>query len=112
MTQHQDNITQDAKPHETHANVPVDRLYDGNLKASIWKNRSESGKAFYSAEFARTYKDEEGHLRDAHSFAGTDFLKLSELARKTYERTAELRREDFERARQDQTPQRKTDRQR
>lgn len=73
---------------------PADTIRDGSLKASIWRNEGERG-AYYATEFARTYKDDEGNLRDSHSFIGGDLLKLSELARKAYDRTAELRREEF-----------------
>ena len=74
-------------------NSPRDVLRDGNLKASIWRNDGEKGP-FYSVNLARTYRDEQGELRDSHSFAGSDLLRVSELARKTYDRTQELRRED------------------
>ena len=74
-------------------NTPRDVLRDGNLKASIWRNDGEKGP-FYSVSLARVYRDDQGEPRDAHSFSGTDLLRVSELARKTYDRTQELRRED------------------
>jgi hypothetical protein len=73
-------------------NTPRDVLRDGNLKASIWRNESEKGP-FYSAKLARTYTDQAGEPRDAYSFAGNELLRVSELARKAYERTQELRHE-------------------
>ena len=72
---------------------PVDEMRDGNLKASIWRNEGENG-AFYPTTFARTYKDDQGNLRDASSFAGHELLRVSELARKAYDRTRALRREE------------------
>lgn len=75
------------------SNSPRDVLRDGNLKSTIWRNDTEKGP-FYSVNLARTYRDGQGELRDSHSFAGTDLLRISELARKTYDRTQELRRED------------------
>ncbi len=92
--------THDNVPKQDRPNGPVDRINDGPLKASIWKNASDKGKDFYTAELTRTYKDADGTLRNAHSFASDDLLKVSELARKAYDRTAELRREDFRRARE------------
>ena len=77
----------------TENNAPRDVLRDGNLKATIWKSEGEKGP-FYSANLARTYKDENGELRDSHSFAGAELLRVSELARKAYDRTQALRRED------------------
>ncbi len=84
-------------------NPPRDVLRDGNLKASIWRNEGEKGP-FYSVNLARTYRDEQGTVRDAHSFSGGDLLRVSELARKTYDRTQELRREDRQAERQQDAP--------
>jgi hypothetical protein len=81
-----------------HARQPADVLRDGSLKATIWRNEGEDGP-FYSTSLARTFEDRDGNLRDAHSFSGSDLLKVSELARKAYDRTAELRREEFKRER-------------
>jgi hypothetical protein len=73
-------------------NGPADVLRDGNIKATIWKNERENGPSF-STTFARTWQDEEGAYRDAHSFSGTELLRVSELARGAYARTNELRQE-------------------
>ena len=80
------------------AKRPVDVLPDGKLKASIWRNESDKGP-YYATELSRTYKDADGNLRNAHTFADGDLLKVSELARKAYDRSKELRREDFRQAR-------------
>ena len=80
-------------------NPPADVIRDSNLKATIWRNEGDE-RPFYAASFARAYKDEKGEYRDADTFVGTDLLKLSELARKAYDRTTELRREDREAARE------------
>lgn len=61
-----------------------ENIWDGNIKASIWENEGESGK-FHSVTFSRTYEDRDGNPRDAHSFTGTDVLKVSELAREAYD---------------------------
>jgi len=60
--------THDNVPKQDRPNGPVDRINDGPLKASIWKNASDKGKDFYTAELTRTYKDADGTLRNAHSF--------------------------------------------
>lgn len=105
--------TQDNTPKEDRSNGPIDRVNDGPLKASIWKNASDKGKDFYTAELTRTYKDADGNLRNAHSFASDDLLKVAELARKAYDRTAELRREDFQKSRSAKSPtQSRSDRER
>ena len=80
-------------------NQPVDVLRDTNLKATIWRNEADKGP-FYATTFARTFRTDTGEYRDTHSFVAADMLKLSELARKAYDRTTELRREDREQARE------------
>lgn len=74
-------------------NAPRDVLRDGALKASIWRNDGEKGP-FYSASLSRTYRDQNGEPRETHSFAGNELLRVSELARKAYDRTQDLRRDD------------------
>ncbi|MEM1344395.1 MAG: hypothetical protein AAGI34_07410 [Pseudomonadota bacterium] len=71
---------------------PEETLRDGNLKASIWRNESEKGP-YWSVTFAKTFRDHEGNYKDAQSFTGTDMLRLAELARDSYARTNELRRD-------------------
>lgn len=79
---------------ETRAdNRPVDVIRDGNLKASIWRNEGENSVS-YATTIARTYKTENGAYRESNSFTGTELLRVSELARKAYERTGELRSEE------------------
>ena len=95
---------------ERAANQPADVIRDRDLKATLWRNEGDKGP-YYATELARTYKDDEGNLRDASSFIGTDLLRVSELARKAYDRTSELRREEFKQRRADETraPQRSHD---
>lgn len=92
-----------------------DNIWDGNIKASIWENEGESGQ-FHSVTFSRTYEDRDGNLRDAHSFAGTDVLKVSELARKAYDevtaREQEKRRAAFKDQRQERERSPRKDRER
>ncbi len=97
---HEDRSTDQARQ-------PADVIRDGSLKATIWRNEGEDGP-FYSTSLARTFEDRDGNLRDAHSFSGSDLLKVSELARKAYDRTAELRREEFKQERQAERAQAKT----
>lgn len=78
---------------------PAATIRDTNLKATIWRNEGDK-RPFYATSFSRTYKDQNGDYRDTDSFVGTDLLKLSELARKAYDRSNELRREDREAARE------------
>ncbi len=79
-------------------NKPIDVLRDGSLKATIWENHGENG-TYFSGTLAKTYEDKDGKLKDSHSFSGSDWLRISELARQAYARTTQLRRE----LKQDQT---------
>lgn len=82
---------------ETRAdNRPVDVIRDGNLKASIWRNEGENSVS-YATTIGRTYKTDDGAYRETGSFSGTELLRVSELARKAYDRTNDLRRDDYER---------------
>lgn len=72
---------------------PIDTLRDGSLKATIWKRESERG-SFYSVNFSRFYRDDEGSYHDADSFSGPELLRLAHLAAKAYDRTSQLRQED------------------
>lgn len=94
---------------------PEATLRDGSVKASIWRNEGESG-AFRSTTFARTYEDRDGNPRDANSFAGTDLLKVSELARQAYNKSRTLDREErraaFKESRQERQRATRQDRER
>lgn len=98
MTDRKNDRQEDRTTEQTRQ--PADVIRDGALKATIWRNEGEDGP-FYSTSLARTFEDREGNLRDAHSFSGSDLLKVSELARKAYDRSAELRREEFKQERQE-----------
>lgn len=74
------------------ANRPVDIQRDGGVKATTWRNPSENG-SYYTTTFSRTYVDANGKYQDSQSFSGADLLKLSELARQSYQRTRELERD-------------------
>lgn len=72
---------------------PIDTLRDGSLKATIWKRTSERGD-FYSVNFSRFYRDDEGAYHDTDSFSGSELLRLAHLATRAYDRTNELRAQD------------------
>ena len=100
---------QDASPESQR---PVETLRDGSIKATIWRNEGENGP-FYATSLSRTYTDADGNSRDTSSFIGTDLLKVAELARGAYERTREMRREEFSQKRETgQQKNRNTDRRR
>lgn len=64
-------------------NKPIEVIRDGVLKATIWENEGENG-VIYSTTLARTYHANDGSLKDAHSFLGSELLRIAELARQAY----------------------------
>ena len=63
----------------TQSNKPVDTIRDGSLKATIWMNQRENGKA-YSVQITRSYKDDQGNWHDSDSFSGSELLRVARLA--------------------------------
>ena len=64
--------------------LPIRKLKDGLITATIWKNEIETGKFRYSVTFARAYlKDEQWH--EAYSFSGAELLKLARLSKSAYD---------------------------
>lgn len=72
---------------------PAKTIRDGLIKVTIWKNQSENG-AYYSVEFTKGYKDNNGDWKETNSFGGTDLLKISHLATRAYDAIAEFRASD------------------
>lgn len=88
-------------------NRPLETLRDGNLKAAIWENTRDD-KTSHSVQFRRSFRDQDGQLRDSDSFSGADLLRLARLAQQSYDRLALFR----ERGREAEAPERRKDRER
>lgn len=72
---------------------PEFTIRDGAIKATTWRNAGEKGD-YFTTSFSRTFRDEKsGDLRDAHSFSGSDLLKVSALAQEAYQQSRALRQE-------------------
>jgi len=82
---------------------PTTVIRDGNLKASIWQNEGEKG-TYFTTILAKTYRDQDGNLRDTNAFNSNDLLGISELAREARSRTRELRQDLSPSHRTEQTP--------
>ena len=63
---------------------PFHTFRDGTIKATIWRNSTDDGKAFYSVEIVRGYKDQNDQWQDSTSFTGNELLRVAELARDAY----------------------------
>lgn len=70
--------------------TPIDKIRDGRIEAAIWEHHGKNG-TFYSTTFSRTYSDEQDNPKSAHSYSGTDLLKLAQLAERAYVREQALR---------------------
>lgn len=92
-------------------NRPIETLRDGALKAAIWENVRED-KTMHSVQFRRSYRDQDGQIRDTDSFAGADLLRLARLAEQSYDRMRELRSASREQEPQGRTHSRGKDRER
>lgn len=73
---------------------PEDTVRDGNIKGTIWR-REGKNYDFFATDFAKTYKDKSGNLRDTHSFNKDDLLRVAEVARRAHSRVTALSREEF-----------------
>jgi len=74
-------------------NQPTTTIRDGSLKATVWPRSGENG-TFHSVEFSRTYTDDQGRYQDAHSFSGSELLRLARLAHLAYDAIASLRAQE------------------
>jgi hypothetical protein len=74
------------------ANAPLETLWDGNLKATIWQNTSEGGKPYHTVSLSRLYEDRAGKPQESNAFSATELLRIAELAREAYATVLDIRR--------------------
>lgn len=72
-------------------NKPIQTLRDGLLTATIWRNQSQDGNAFYNVRIVRSYLKEDT-WREASSFSGSELLRLSRLSQAAYDAIARHRK--------------------
>lgn len=73
----------------TTTNKPIDKLRDGLLTATIWRNIGDDGKSRYSVTILRSYKKGDA-WKETSSFSRNELLRVSHLAGKAYDRIAEI----------------------
>jgi hypothetical protein len=83
--------TQQSQSSPTQTEKPT-VIRDGSLKASIFHNVSEDGKAYYTTKLAKTYTDQDGNPRDTQNFSQSDLLRVAELGREAYAKINGLKR--------------------
>ncbi len=76
----------------TQTNQPIERLRDGKIQASIWRNQKENG-VFYSVEFTRSYKINDEYHKST-TFSGSEILQLIFLAYQSYTRIFHMKIKD------------------
>ena len=69
---------------------PQAKLNDGLLSATVWENRTEDGKTFYSTTLSRSYKAGD-EWKESNSFNEDDLLAIARLAGKAYDAIKRLR---------------------
>ena len=57
---------------------PVDKLMDGTVHVSIWKNEGSNG-SFYNVTVEKRYTDDKEQWHSTHSFGRSDLEKLRGL---------------------------------
>ena len=68
------------------SNTPAITLWDRNLKVTIWKNEKPDGKGvWYEHVPGRVYSGENDKPKSAHTFSGSEPLKLAHLLQRAYE---------------------------
>jgi hypothetical protein len=75
-------------------NKPVDELFDGKLKVTIWKKDGKH-RPFYQTTWRNSYKDEAtGEWKDTDSLGEDDLLPLRELLGDAYAWIKQQKRAD------------------
>lgn len=64
-------------------NAPVHRIRLSSISASIFKNENADGRAYYNAQFDRSYKDGDD-WKHTKSFGRDDLLNLAKVADLTH----------------------------
>ncbi len=72
-------------------NEPAVKLRDRGLSVTIWKNESEDGKSYYSANLSKSYKDSADAWQETTSLNADDMLRGANLLQQGYNKILELK---------------------
>ena len=75
------------------SNTPAQKLQDGALRVTIWRNTSDKG-TFYTATPSRGYKSGDDAWKETDSLNNDDILAMAELLREAYAWIRNQRRAD------------------
>jgi hypothetical protein len=59
---------------------PVKKIRIGLITATVWRNENEGGKAFYTVNMQRQYKNSAGEWQAGDSYNHDDLLNLAKVA--------------------------------
>ena len=71
---------------------PASKITMYPVTASIWRNESEKGEAFYNVTFERSYKDAAGEWQHTSNFGAGDLLLLAKVADRAHSEIYKLDR--------------------
>jgi hypothetical protein len=75
------------------SNRPIDRVQDGALRVSIFRNQTERGEQFNMVP-GRIYTEQKsGQVRETTSLSGSEPLRMAHLLTKAHDRVSELRQQ-------------------
>lgn len=75
------------------ATKPAAKVSMYPITSAIWRNEKD-GRAFYSATFERSYKDDAGNWKSTSSFSAGDLLLLAKVADLVHTEISKLRAND------------------
>lgn len=78
------------KQSASNGNQPVHTVRHRNLKATIWRNLTESGASFFSVTVIRSYREGDT-WKDSHSFGYDDLANVAKLMYDAHSVISELR---------------------
>ena len=82
---------------EKKSNKPYMKFKVGGLNATVWRNKSEKGNAYYSINLTCSYKDKDGEWQEGDSLAVAHLPVAARLCNKIFDAlTAQVEEEPEE----------------
>ncbi len=70
---------------------PVEKLRDRGLTLTLWENKTEDDKSYYSANLNKSYKDDADEWQETTNLNADDLLKAANLLQQGYNTILALR---------------------
>lgn len=62
----------------------------GRIKTTIWENRTDAGKSYFSLTITRTYRADNGDWKDTATFSPEDLPRIRLASDKAFDKINEL----------------------